>query len=958
MTEVHSTANIRYGWATLFVLVVATWCRADEPTVAEARSFQMTGRYAEAVEIYEQLAETHPFETAIGIAACRVETGDRDAANEVLQIAVSDKSQQARLLATRASLAFDRGDTKGASELCEKAFEQNADDVIAHWVLAEVQRTTGKLTAAKKGYQRLLDYHEGLEEPPASSDMLLIAKAAAQLARWNRNPNQFRELVNGIYPGILKRDPQYWPAQLEIARLFAEKYNGPAASKALTKTLAINPSAAAAFSLRAELAMNGFELSNAKRSIEAAIEINPQCTPAFLADADLLAAQFRTEEAIDRLNKARELNPVHEPTLGRLAALVGVADQFREQPDRPFGKLLNQAIDRNEHSGEFFLSLANMLNTQRKYPHCVKWYEEANRRMPQLLGINSELGFVQMRLGEEVEAAATLEKAFREDPFHVRVKNMLEVIDVLQGYAVLETEHFVIRFDRGKEELLAQYAARYLEDEVYPEVVARFNFEPPEKTLFEIFSQARNTSGHGWFSARMVGLPFIGTVGACAGKMVALASPNEGPQKYNWARVLKHEFVHVVNLQQTDFNVPHWYTEGLAVSQEGFPRPPQWNLLLAKRVAEDRLFTLETVNFGFATPGSGDDWTLAYCQSELYVDYIDQEFGPESHGKLLSAFAEGKSPAAAIEDVCGVAVEDFEAGYLKFLLEVVADIRPSSEAGTDSLTKLLKAAEAEPENANVLAELAAGYLDRRAVPEARQAAIKAQKINPKHPLAGYVMARVQLSIGDAQAAYRSLTDSLDEDLVNDRHLDLLAGLELRAGRSDEAERLYRLAAKEQPHPDKWLKRLAKVYLVAENDDKLAGVLRELADLDWDNALYRKKLAAMATQRNDPKSAAKWLQQAIFIDIQDASAHFELAESRFAMNEPSAAAVEYEAAVLLAPNTTAWRVRWVEALLAAGRIQSASDQMERLTSAEVGEDRWQTWKEQITGRNDEAPPSPD
>ncbi|HZZ72874.1 MAG TPA: hypothetical protein VFE24_11535, partial [Pirellulales bacterium] len=133
------------------------------------------------------------------------------------------------------------------------------------------------------------------------------------------------------------------------------------------------------------------------------------------------------------------------------------------------------------------------------------------------------------------------------------------------GYAVIETDHFVIKFDRGRDELLAKYAARYLEHEVYPELTKKLGYVPPDKSLFEIFNRAKNTDGHGWFSARMVGLPYIGTVGACAGKMVALSSPNDAKQKFNWARVLKHEFVHVLNLQQTNYNIPHWYTEALAV---------------------------------------------------------------------------------------------------------------------------------------------------------------------------------------------------------------------------------------------------------------------------------------------------------------------------------------------------------------------------------------------------------
>jgi len=42
--------------------------------------------------------------------------------------------------------------------------------------------------------------------------------------------------------------------------------------------------------------------------------------------------------------------------------------------------------------------------------------------------------------------------------------------------------------------------------------------------------------------------------------------------------------VHIFNLEQTNFLLPHWYTEGLAVVNEGYPRPQIWNQLLVERV--------------------------------------------------------------------------------------------------------------------------------------------------------------------------------------------------------------------------------------------------------------------------------------------------------------------------------------------------------------------------------------
>ncbi len=304
------------------------------------------------------------------------------------------------------------------------------------------------------------------------------------------------------------------------------------------------------------------------------------------------------------------------------------------------GQIVRDVDAQNPHAGVFYYTLGNQLTERRKFADAERFYRQALERMPQLIGPRGQLGLLYMRLGQEPQAKQLLDEAFKIDPFNVRVKNMLEVLDVLSGYASIETEHFIIKFDRGQDEILAHYAAKYLEDEAYPTLCRQFDFHPQGKTLFEIFNRAKNTNGHGWFSARMVGLPYVGTVGACAGKMVALASPGSLEQPYNWARVLKHEFVHVLNLQQTNFNIPHWYTEALAVLNEDFPRPEIWNNLLAARVPKGELFNLDDINLGFIRPKSSNDWQMAYCQAELYAQYLLKTYGDDALAKMLDAYAQ------------------------------------------------------------------------------------------------------------------------------------------------------------------------------------------------------------------------------------------------------------------------------------------------------------------------------
>src|SRR5262249_43927043 len=152
-----------------------------------------------------------------------------------------------------------------------------------------------------------------------------------------------------------------------------------------------------------------------------------------------------------------------------------------------------------------------------------------------------------------------------------------------------------------------------------------------------------------FFSGRMISQPDLHPVGASTGKMIALVSPKgQGVKKlFNWGRVIQHELVHVFNLEQTDYRVPNWLTEGLAVAHEGFPRPPLWVQILTERAGADTLFDLQSIDAAFIRPRSTDDWTLAYCQAQLYVEYVSQRHGSKAIVGLLNAYREGRTTPTA-----------------------------------------------------------------------------------------------------------------------------------------------------------------------------------------------------------------------------------------------------------------------------------------------------------------------
>ena len=926
----------------LFVAELCQSARSVENTpsgeLRAARKLFLGGRYQEAAAVYEARLEAEPISAAVGLAQCYAARGEYDRATTTLESALAPEEAETRSAdppAALAELAFARGDHESAAKFVDQALTIDKNHLAARWLQAELFAAQGQMEAANKAYQWFVDHYNATDEFKSADDLWHIGQGAAQFARWNRLSDQFTFLVNELYPDALKLEPNFWPAQLAQGQLFLEKYNQAEAARALKAALAMNASNAEIHAALAELSIQNFELEAATRSVRAALAVNPRHLRAHLMQADIHLANFEPEVAVGVLEAALKLNPNSEETLGRLAAAYGMVDGLSDQvKGTRLGGLIDRALARNPHCGVFFFALGEALDKGRKFPTAAHYYSKAVEVMPQHAVARGQLGLMQMRLGEEAAARKVLEESFDIDPFNVRVINSIKVLEVLDEYETLETEHFILKYDPRKDKLLAQYAARYLE-EIHPELCARLDFSPPEKSLFEIFNHARNTEGHGWFSARMVGLPNIHTIGACAGKMVALTSPSAMKQRFNWARVLRHEFVHVINLQQTNFNIPHWYTEALAVLLEDSPRPAEWNTMLARRVPAGKTFNLESINLGFIRPGSGEDWQMAYCQAEIYAEYMIERFGPEAIGKMLAGYRDNLNTAAAIERAFNVSVEDFEQGYTEHLAVIVRSLAPQQSVGRveRDFVELQKARAAEPENLELTADLALAHLRRKQLPEAGQLADRVLAKTPTHAVASYVKARLLLTIGEGRRALQLLEAGLDREAPHADLVRLLAGLRFKAEDFAAAETLYLLAEKHDPHNPEWTKSLAMVYLKSGEADKLTERLARMAVADADDLLLRKKLAELAVGKKDFTAAARWANQALQIDVMDATMHATLAGALLELDQPTEAEQEFRVALELEAKNSAWRVELARAQAARGEPATAKQTLQELLRSE-------------------------
>ncbi len=888
---------------------------------SDAYVHRQKGRYAEAEEALTRLAkrEVDPAKLAIELSRVQEAKGEWEKLTGQLETAAKTNPQNSDLLARLAEVNFRQGRYEETKKILDRVLKLDGEHPRAHLVLADLYAETGQIEKALQNYVWFVRYYNRIQ-PTDAETLELIAQGSLQYARWKGSSQILKFVINTLCPDMLKADAIYWQAHYIAGDLLLDKYNRAQAIPELNRALAINPRAADVLVSLGNAASQKHDMEQAEDYADQALKINPKHIPACWLKADVSIAAGQFSKAMEVLKTALEVNPHEQRTLARQAAVLifrdgpPSAEQLKAllanlttieeyQPKNPdeFTKLVIALAQRNPHPGYFLAILGEALDSRRKYELAEMVFEKAIQSMPQLSAPKTSLGMLYMRVGKTEEAAKLLDDAFKADPFHVRVSNMRKVLKLLDGYETISTEHFVIRVDSELDKVLGQYMAEYLE-EIYPELTQQFGYEPPHRTHFEIYNQAKGLSAHQWFSARMVGLPWIQTVGASTGVMVALASPTAAEKPFNWARVMKHEFVHIITLQQTKFNIPHWFTEALAVTAEGGNGPEVWNKLLLARVPKGDIRSLDDLNDGFVRPKSPEDWQFAYCQSRLYAKYMIEVYGKDTIPKMLAAYRLNESTKQAIPKVFGVDVETFEKGYHDYLDHLVKEIQGGVPEEPKTLAELEKAARTKPDSAAAIGRYAAALLAAHKWDEAQKLAEKAIALDKTEAHAAVALAALAVRDRDAKSAVKYLEEALTVP-PDQNVLELLAKLKLAQKKYAEARELYARGRKAFPHSSTWLKGLAAVALRTDDEAALKSALQKLTTQEIDNAGYPKKLAQLAMKDQDYQAAKNYSLQTLYIDVMDAETHRMLGRAYEGLDSYKKAIQEYRVALQLAPATT-------------------------------------------------------
>ena len=196
-------------------------------------------------------------------------------------------------------------------------------------------------------------------------------------------------------------------------------------------------------------------------------------------------------------------------------------------------------------------------------------------------------------------------------------------------------------------------------------------------------------------------------------------------------------------------------------------------------------------------------------------------------------------------------------------------------------------------------------------------------------------ARLLLSIGDDEmTALAILEPALDPKQPNERVIDLLAELKMKAGELDEAEKLYELARKDDPFHTKWIAGLARVHLRQKKTAEFLNDLAMIAANDADDIAVRKALAERHLAAGDAAAAEKWADECLYIDVYDPSVHVLLADAQAAGKKYVEAIEEYQTALELKPKKpNDLKVKLAQAQLAAGQRNAAKATIDGVLKAD-------------------------
>jgi tetratricopeptide (TPR) repeat protein len=526
-----------------------------------------------------------------------------------------------------------------------------------------------------------------------AADLVRIGRAAQALG-------EFRE-ANQAFQDAAGRAPKDAAVNIAWGRLFLQAHNHAEAARSFQIVIESDPKSAAAVEGLAE-ALSEDNPPAALNMAKRALEIDPSYVPAHLLVAGLLLDRGEREEAGKSVDAALAVNPSSlegHALRGAIAYLEGRQTDFRAEI----------AIVRkiNPSYGEAYRIAGDHAARSYRFGEASDLTRQALAIDPDNIRAHAELGIQLLRTGDAAEARASLERAFKADPYDTVTYNLLSLLDTLDKFQTFRDGDVMLRLHADEAAVMREYAMP-LAKEALAKLAEKYQFKPQGPILIEIFPK------HDDFAVRTAGLPgMIGALGACFGRVVTMDSPRARPPgTFNWESTLWHELAHVITLQMSRQRVPRWLTEGISVYEEK-RAAPNWGremeVSFAQAYQRGKILSLKDLNAGFTDP---ELISLAYFEASLLVEHIVTAHGDAALHKLLRTYGEGLEGEEALKQGLGVDMSRLQAAFSETLEKTYKPLATALEQPTELQAalkdpdRLAELAKARPDN--YLAQMAAG----------------------------------------------------------------------------------------------------------------------------------------------------------------------------------------------------------------------------------------------------------
>lgn len=692
----------------------------------------------------------------------------------------------------------------------------------------------------------------GADEPDAAAALEVLGRT--------------RGVDKGKFQGMLdrlgaagERDKLDWRPSLAEGRLLLAHHATTDGVKALHQALSLNPRLAEAWYLLGTTAARQFDFESADAAVRHLEEVSPAGPLGALLRAHIALVRMDADGAAEAARSVLAMPgaATHREAMALLAAAqsLRLGDEAMHQALADFAAVAPGNAQALYDAGRF-------LSLQRQYERSTQLLDEAAALEPQWPAPRLEKGLMLMQAGDDAAALDALTAGLERDPFDRRAVLSHSLLQEIMAWPTVESEHFRVRCRPGVDEVLAHEMLEPLEA-MHAEVCGRLGFEPSVRTTIELMPD------HEYFGVRLTGTPFIHTIAASTGPVIAMEPPREGPRKkflglFDWLEVLRHEYTHTVTLEQTGNRIPHWLTEAIAVDMEHGTRPDSTYRLLATAWHEGELFSLDDIKWAFVRPKKPSDRALAYAQGHWMVQFIRARWGDAKLLAMLALYAEGATEPQAMAQVLGVTTEEFLAAFHEWagaevkswgldpqppLSELLGDEAATVAVAPETVASLL----AEHANHADVVELAARQMvaaangdvtDASAELLDRYAALRPIDLWPHKKLAAYWLPK-------DPARARPHLDALDRAAEDDPSFALeLSRMERMDGACEAALQHAERAVRISPYDAALREEAAAAAIEAGQLSVADRHIRALLKLEPDRAIHRARLDRLEAMRRE------------------------------------------------------------------------------------------------------------